>query len=167
MLQPGYRAVTIGVSAATGVAGFIRPGDRVDLILSRVIDGAGGARRVISDTLLRNARVVGMDQQVSNEDNGVIVPQTATIEVTPEQAEVVAGASELGKLSLALRSLAQADAKPEGGAEIARLPSPSEARAPVRAAVRARSPADTPRASRSAAEVEVVRGSRTDGGASR
>lgn len=108
VLRPGYRAVTIAVTASTGVAGFISPGDRVDLILSRVIDGPGGAKRVTSETVLRDVRVVGIDQRAANQNNEVIAPQTATIEVTPAQAEMVVAASELGKLTLALRSVANA-----------------------------------------------------------
>ena len=172
VLQPGFRAVTIGVSAATGVAGFIRPGDRIDLILSRVVDGAGGARRVNSETLLHNVRVVGVDQQVNNEGTQVtVVPQTATIEVTPEQAEMVAGASELGKLSLALRSIASADTPPDEGADPATVLSATEVGAPVRArvrrAARPRAPVDDAAERSSAATVEVVRGNRSDEGASR
>lgn len=109
VLRPGYRAVTLDVSASTGVAGFVSPGDRVDLILSRVLDGAGNAKRVISDTVLRDVRVVGVDQKVAKPDGEVIAPQTATIEVTPAQAEQVVAASELGKLTLALRSVARGE----------------------------------------------------------
>lgn len=109
VLRPGYRAIAIAVSAATGVAGFVRPGDHVDLILSRVIEGQGGSRRVITDTVLRDVRVVAVDQRAGSESNEVVVPQTATIEVTPAQAEVVASATELGKLSLALRSIGTPD----------------------------------------------------------
>lgn len=102
VLKPGHRAVTVNVSAASGVAGFIFPGDRVDLVLSRRI----GDDRHVSETVLTDVRVVGIDQRVANEKQEVVVPQTATLEVTPKQAEIVALMPELGKLSLSLRSLA-------------------------------------------------------------
>ncbi|WP_164549763.1 Flp pilus assembly protein CpaB [Altericroceibacterium xinjiangense] len=166
VLQPGFRAVTIGVSAATGVAGFIRPGDRIDLILSRVINGEGGSRRVITNTVLRNVRVLGIDQRAaSGEEEDVAVPQTATLEVTPRQAEAVAGASELGRLSLALRSLALNDGTPEEDPGPSRATSFGDAPSPVRAARPAPpSPArGGPPPPPPPPPVEVVRGGRTNG----
>lgn len=102
VLKPGYRAVTINVSASTGVAGFIFPGDRVDLVLSRQV----GDTRHVSETVLTDVRVVGIDQRSSNPKSEILVPQTATLEVTPKQAEIVTLVTEMGKLSLSLRSLA-------------------------------------------------------------
>lgn len=105
VLRPGFRAVSLAVSASTAVAGFVQPGDRVDVILSRVSQG-GPARSVMTDTIISGVRVVGVDQRVSTGATEVVVPQTATLEVTPAQAEAIAGAAELGKLSLSLRSVA-------------------------------------------------------------
>src|SRR5687767_5791818 len=62
VLKPGYRAVTVNVSASTGVAGFVFPGDRVDLVLSR----SAGEKRFVSETVLTDLRVVGTDQRSSN-----------------------------------------------------------------------------------------------------
>jgi pilus assembly protein CpaB len=150
-LRPGMRAITINVSASTGVAGFVAPGDHVDLILSRVVDGAG-PRRFVSETVLRDLRVVGMDQHATSEKKAAVVPQTATLEVTPKQAEITNLASELGKLSLSLRSLAADGAAPAGVTRTWDLAStwPSDAR-PSRP--RAPRRADPP-----AAVVQVVRG---------
>lgn len=106
VLKPGFRAITINVAANTGVAGFVVPGDHVDLILSRAVEAGGAGRRFVSETLLSDVRVVGMDQRASNEKKDVVAPQTATLEVTPKQAEAVALASDLGRLTLSLRSLA-------------------------------------------------------------
>lgn len=106
VLKPGYRAVTVNVSASTGVAGFIFPGDRVDLVLSRQAGQGGAQPRFVSETVLTDVRVVGIDQRTSNPKSEVLVPQTATLEVTPKQAEIVTMVTELGKLSLSLRSLA-------------------------------------------------------------
>lgn len=114
VLRPGFRAVSLAVSASTAVAGFVQPGDRVDVILSRVSQG-GPARSVLTDTIISGVRVVGIDQRVSTGATEVVVPQTATLEVTPAQAEAIAGAAELGKLSLSLRSVASsADELAEG-----------------------------------------------------
>lgn len=158
VLKPGYRAVTINTSAATGVAGFVFPGDHVDLILSRSLDGSG-ARRFVSETVLSDLRVVAVDQRSSSEKKDVLVPQTATLEVTPRQAEVVTLTSELGKLSLSLRSLASPeDAAASTGAvtrtwdyEATQISSPRPASAPAAPRQATRHPA-------APATVMVVRG---------
>jgi pilus assembly protein CpaB len=107
VLKPGHRAVTVNVSASTGVAGFVFPGDHVDLILSRAVGGsAGGQQRMVSETVLSDLRVVAIDQRAANEKNEIVIPTTVTLEVTPKHAEVVALITEMGKLSLSLRSLA-------------------------------------------------------------
>lgn len=154
VLKPGYRAVTINVSASTGVAGFIFPGDRVDLVLSRQV----GEDRRVSETVLTDVRVVGIDQRSSNPKSEVLVPQTATLEVTPKQAEVVTLVTEMGKLSLSLRSLAVPE---EPGLQAAGRTWDHEAtsgRAP-RPVPAAASAGAAPAARRSAPAVEVVRGS--------
>ena len=111
VLRPGYRAVTVNVSASTGVGGFVMPGDHVDLVLSRAVESGatGGQKRVMGETVLTDVRVVGIDQRSYDGKKDVLVPQTATLEVTPKGAEVIAVVSELGKLSLSLRSLAASD----------------------------------------------------------
>ena len=117
VLTPGNRAVTVNVNASTGQAGFIFPGDRVDLILTmNVVAPGGGASRHVSETILRNVRVVGMDQSFTDgrkDDKAELaVPRNATLDVTPKQAEAVSVASELGVLSLSLRSLGGNDVDP-------------------------------------------------------
>jgi pilus assembly protein CpaB len=109
VLSPGNRAVTVNVNASTGIAGFIFPGDRVDLILTMTVQSPGGASRHVSETILRDVRVVGIDQSFTDgrkdDKTGLSVPRTATLDVTPKQVESVSVASELGVLSLSLRSL--------------------------------------------------------------
>lgn len=160
VLQPGYRAVTVNVSAATGVAGFVLPGDHVDLILSRPL-GDGADKRFVSETVLTDVRVVGMDQRANDEKDpkkDVVVPQTATLEVTPKGAEVIAVVSELGKLSLSLRSLAAPDATPAQSRVVTRTSDREAVQAPVPAA---RSAAPRRAAAPAIARVEVVRGSQS------
>jgi pilus assembly protein CpaB len=114
VLTPGSRAVTVNVTPSSGDAGFAFPGDRVDLLLTMTVQpsGAGGAgvARHVSETILRNVRLVGMDQSFTDgrkdEKADLAVPKTATLEVTPKQAEMVAVATDLGVMSLSLRSLA-------------------------------------------------------------
>jgi len=107
VLTPGTRAVTVNVTASTGMAGLIAPGDRVDLLLTMTVhsEDKDVPTRHMSETVLTNLRVLAMDQRVSDDAKDANVPKTATLEVTPKQAELVAVTSELGLLSLSLRSL--------------------------------------------------------------
>jgi pilus assembly protein CpaB len=107
VLAPGKRAVTINVTTATGMAGFALPGDHIDLILTMVIQPRekDAPTRYLSETVLRDLRVLGMDQKFVDDKKDPVAPKTASLEVTPKQAEVVAVASEMGLLSLTLRSL--------------------------------------------------------------
>ena len=111
-LGPGMRAVTVPVSATTAVAGFVFPGDRVDLVLTQTVVGGGdGAPLKVSETVLRNLRVLATDQRTDNttDENGKTVVKTfssVTVEATPQLAEKLAVVQTLGTLSLSLRSLA-------------------------------------------------------------
>ncbi len=109
-LGPGMRAVTVPVSAKTGVGGFVFPGDRVDLVLTQSVSGEGEALKA-SETILSNLRVLATDQSTSQEttesgDTVVRAFRTVTLEVTPRIAEKVAVAQTIGTLSLSLRSIA-------------------------------------------------------------
>ncbi len=111
VLTPGMRAVSVKTNATTGIAGFVFPGDRVDLILTHKLkSGKGTSRKTqqVSETVLTGVRVLGVDQRTSDQKGKgkIRVPKTTTIEVTPKQVEMVAVARELGKLSFSLRSLA-------------------------------------------------------------
>ena len=111
-LGPGMRAVTFPVSAETAVAGFVFPGDRIDLVLTQSVDGGGdGPPLKVSETIMRNVRVLATDQRTDNTvgDDGktqVHTFGTVTVEATPKIAEQIAVAHTLGTLSLSLRSLA-------------------------------------------------------------
>jgi pilus assembly protein CpaB len=111
VLDPGMRAVSVPVDATTGISGFIFPADSVDVILTfryGVNDSSNGGShpRHYSETLLRNVRVLAVDQRVENNDGAAKVAKTATLEVTPRQAEKIALGLQLGSISLSLRSLA-------------------------------------------------------------
>ncbi|HVM21693.1 MAG TPA: Flp pilus assembly protein CpaB [Sphingomicrobium sp.] len=110
-LGPGMRAITVPVTASSGVAGFVFPGDHVDIVLTQQVEGGGdGPALKVSETIVRNVRVLAADQRVTDKDqDGKIEIKTAsnvTLEVTPRIAEKVAVAQSMGSLSLSLRSIA-------------------------------------------------------------
>ncbi|MHA6721073.1 Flp pilus assembly protein CpaB [Sphingomonas sp. RS6] len=111
-LGPGMRAVTVPVSAQSAVAGFVFPGDHVDLILTQSVAGGGdGPPLKASETVLRNLRVLATDQRTEKrtDDQGKTVVDTystVTVEATAKIAEKIAVAQTVGTLSLSLRSLA-------------------------------------------------------------
>ncbi|MCW5731767.1 MAG: Flp pilus assembly protein CpaB [Alphaproteobacteria bacterium] len=115
VLEPGERAISLAVTPTSGVAGLIHPGDRVDLILTQSLPGEGRARRV-SETIARNLRVIAIDQKVEGKPGEAIVGRTASLALTPKQAELVAVAAEMGQVHLALRSLAGEAASEEARA---------------------------------------------------
>ncbi|MGD9615975.1 MAG: Flp pilus assembly protein CpaB [Alphaproteobacteria bacterium] len=124
VLTPGMRAISVPVTVTSGISGFIFPGDRVDLVLSYPVpspagsqpDGAGNHAHKASQTVLRDVRVIGIDQRLDGKPGEAVVAHTATMEVTPKQGEIIALAGELGKMSLTLRSLVPApEAEDETG----------------------------------------------------
>ncbi|MFZ5608464.1 MAG: Flp pilus assembly protein CpaB [Pseudomonadota bacterium] len=106
ILSPGMRAITVPINQTSGIAGFIFPGDRVDIILSHAIEDAKGSRRKVSETVLYNVRILAVDQRTDDQTNKPALGQTVTLEVTPKIAEAISVLRELGDLSLSLRSLA-------------------------------------------------------------
>jgi pilus assembly protein CpaB len=111
VLTPGMRGVSVKVSAEAGAGGFILPNDRVDVILTRKLgndDQGVPSFRVM--TVLRSIRVLAIDQTAKEEgDSNAIVGKTATLELTPKQAEVVSLAEAMGDIHLSLRSLSTPD----------------------------------------------------------
>ena len=108
ILPSGMRAVSTPISPETGAGGFILPNDRVDVLLTRRPKDNESAN---SEIILKNIRVLAIDQNVE-EKNGqkVVVGKTATLELTPRQTETLALAHQLGSISLALRSITDANA---------------------------------------------------------
>lgn len=111
VLSPGKRAVSVPVTATTGIAGFIFPGDRVDVILTHAIDKKGDNERTrrASETVLTDVRVLAVDQQTDDQNAKASIAKTVTLELSPKQAEIVFLIQELGRLSLSLRSLTKED----------------------------------------------------------
>ena len=109
ILPTGMRAVSTQISPETSAGGFILPNDRVDVILTRRdkdADKSGGGDSKTSETVLNNIRVLAIDQNIE-EKNGqkVVIGKTATLELTPGQAETLVLSQQIGSLSLSLRSI--------------------------------------------------------------
>jgi pilus assembly protein CpaB len=106
ILPAGMRAVSVEISPETGAGGFILPNDKVDVILTRRSQSPGGRDTSYAETINSNIRVLAIDQAVEDKDGQkVVVGRTATLELTPAQAEQLALSRQQGTISLALRSL--------------------------------------------------------------
>lgn len=123
-LRPGFRAVSIPVNASTAVSGFITPGDIVDIVLTDQWDDERDSAilktRFFGETIATHVRVLSLPLSVGEEDGGegsenVQASSTATLEVSPSQAESLALAQEMGSLTLILRSKADAELASEHG----------------------------------------------------
>src|SRR5437868_14652391 len=101
LLEEGKRAVTIRVDDVRGVAGFVLPGDFVDVVL--IGEDPAVKREGYSDILLQHVKVLAIDQLASERQEQPTVAKAVTVEVTPEQAQKILLASNVGKLSLILR----------------------------------------------------------------
>jgi pilus assembly protein CpaB len=115
ILPTGMRAVSTQISPETSAGGFILPNDRVDVILTRRDKDAdkGSGDSKTSETVLTNVRVLAIDQSVE-EKNGqkVVIGKTATLELSPGQAETLVLSQQVGTLSLSLRSITDAKETP-------------------------------------------------------
>lgn len=161
IIEPGKRAMTIRVNDVSGAAGFILPGDRVDVMVT-VQDG-DDRRDTITNILMQDIRVLAIDQVADDSQEGAIVAKAATLEVGPEDAQKIALGSTVGSLSLSLRNLTPGDEESERseafesrtirfqdlGQKQASAPAPR--RAPVR---RAKAPAPVS----SVTTMKVIRG---------
>jgi len=108
-LQPGMRALSITISVDSGAGGFILPNDRVDLMLTTKSND--NPPHVKVKTILSNVRVLAVDQTFTEDKNTkTVIGKTATLELTPSQAELVAQAQNSGTVSLSLRGLGDNDA---------------------------------------------------------
>ncbi|HZU91444.1 MAG TPA: Flp pilus assembly protein CpaB [Stellaceae bacterium] len=108
VLHPGMRAVSIPVTATSSISGFVSPGDRVDVVMTQTVpasSGGGEAGHREAETILHDVRVLAIDQRLSGTQGEATLAHTATLEVTPKQSEIIAVATEMGRLSLSLRGL--------------------------------------------------------------
>ncbi len=123
VLAPGTRAVSVAVDAVLGAGGLIWPGDHVDMLLTQSIEdtGASAGRRFVGETVLSDLRIVAVDKVFIQGAVGDVPdtaagnnagPYTVTVEVTPAQAERVAVASRLGRISFSVRAASGPDTNP-------------------------------------------------------
>ncbi|MET3578341.1 pilus assembly protein CpaB [Mesorhizobium robiniae] len=120
ILPSGMRAVATAVSADTSAGGFILPNDFVDVIMTRRADAGGGGSGFTTETILKNIRVLAIDQTIQEDEEGkrTRVGQTATLELTPQQAEIITVAQQMAdRLTLALRSISDTQEKNLGEAD--------------------------------------------------
>lgn len=111
VLPEGMRAIAVPLSAVTGVAGFVRPGDTVDVLLTRQIPGDGAeSTDLMSDVILERVKVLAIDQIASEAETAPKVGSTAVLEVDPLQAQQLAIATKIGTLSLTLRNIESQEA---------------------------------------------------------
>jgi len=114
IMAPGTRAVTVQLQQNAGLGGLVLPGDHVDVVLTAVVPSTGQnePEHRASETVLEDIRVVAIDQKMSDMSNETVMARSATLEVTPKQAEILALVTDMGKISLTLRSIASGDEKP-------------------------------------------------------
>jgi pilus assembly protein CpaB len=109
VLRPGMRAIAVPISAATAAGGFVLPGDRVDVMQSHASEAAGGDHGFVAKVLLRNIRVLAIDQASQAEKTAqAMVGAVATLEGASADAEVLARAKAQGEMILALRAYSDA-----------------------------------------------------------
>jgi pilus assembly protein CpaB len=101
VIESGMRALTVRVNDVIGVAGFLLPGNRVDVVSTK---RNAGSRNTVSDTIVENLKVLAVDQTVSSDKNDPVIVRAVTLEVTPEQAELVVKSTDEGKVQLTLRN---------------------------------------------------------------
>jgi pilus assembly protein CpaB len=102
VLDPTKRAVAVRVSDVAGVAGFVLPGDVVDVLITRTPMNPNGNSQQITDILLQKVRVIAIDQDASDSTDKPAIGKTATLEVAQVDAQKLALAQQVGQLSLAL-----------------------------------------------------------------
>jgi pilus assembly protein CpaB len=128
-IKPGLRAIGVSVNAQAIAGGFILPNDRVDVVLTRELPGTTSKKLFTSETILRDVRVLAIDQTAHAEkDKDSVVGKTATLELKQDQAEILAKAEQTGVVSLSLRALGDSEGEPLANVVIA--PKPVQTGAP-------------------------------------
>lgn len=147
LVSERMRAVTVRVNDVIGVAGFLLPGNRVDVLSSR----KDASRRAVTETILQNLKVLAVDQTASTEENEPVIVRAVTLEMTPQQAEVLIKAKTEGTIQLTLRNPLEHQPEPV----VEEKPEP----APVKKVVTTKAPVTR---SSSSTTVTVIRGTQVD-----
>lgn len=140
LVEQTKRAITVRVDDVVGVAGFLLPGNFVDVLATRI---DVKSRRAITETVLRNIKVLAVDQTAKTDDNKPVVVRAVTLEMTPQEAEVIVKRKEEGTIQLTLRNPLET--------MVAEQPKP----APKKRVRRARKPSGS-------SSVTVIRGTRVE-----
>ena len=116
ILPKGRRAVSVRISEATGAGGFILPNDRVDVLVTRKQTFEGTGATTVSELVISNVKVLAVNQTLGQNKDGeqYVIGKTATLELEPKQAEVLAKVETSGQLTLSLRSIADSGSKKLG-----------------------------------------------------
>jgi pilus assembly protein CpaB len=152
LIRPEMRAMTVRVDDVVGVAGFLLPGNRVDVVAARKHPGSD---RAITETILFDVAVLAVDQSSSQDKNEPVVVRAVTLEMTPQQAEILVRAREEGRIQLTLRNPTD-DAQPQLAAEPPPTPAPPPP--PVRKVRQEPRRIEAP-------SVTIIRGTNVDAGA--
>ncbi len=147
LVQNNMRAVTVRVDDVVGVAGFLLPGNRVDVLASRV---DRQTQRASTETILENLKVLAVDQTSSTDQDEPVIVRAVTLEMTPADSEEIVKAKEEGTIQLTLRN----PLEPERIVAEAPPPPPPVARPVVRAPPRRPAPVET--------TITVIRGTQVD-----
>jgi len=145
LVASNMRAVTVRVDDVVGVAGFLLPGNRVDVLATRL---NRRTRRASAETVLRNLKVLAVDQTASTDKNEPVIVRAVTLEMTPAQSETLAKSKEEGSIQLTLRN-------PLDNQQVVAAPKLEKKAAPKR--VRKSTPSAP-----SVAKVTVIRGTHVD-----
>lgn len=133
-IADGMRAYTVRVTDVSGVGGHALPGDRVDVLLTRDLSSSKEARYLVTEVVIQNVRLLGVDLNANPTSTEPSAPKTATLEVSMEDAQKLAMAGDLGTLSLALRRTGAAEVEPVAPIEtydvVQTAPMPAPAAAP-------------------------------------
>jgi pilus assembly protein CpaB len=152
VLRPGMRAISVPVTITSGISGFIFPGDQVDLLLTYSVpatvssdkDKKSSYDHKAAETVLRDIRVIAIDQRLESKAGEAVPAHTATFEVSAKQTEVILLASEIGKVTLILRPLVP-DPAEQATTEPSRAEAPDADRPMAATLVSATTPASRPR----------------------
>jgi pilus assembly protein CpaB len=171
VLRPGMRAISVPVTITSGISGFIFPGDQVDLMLTYSVpatatggdkDKKAAFEHKAAETVLRDIRVIAIDQRLEAKAGEAVPAHTATFEVTAKQTEVILLASEIGKVTLILRPLVP-DPAEQAAAEQSRAEAPGADRM-IATLVSATTPASRPRSAQPAERPAGFASAATAGG---
>ena len=120
ILGSGMRAVSLRANDVSGVGGFVLPGDRVDVLLTRNIEG-GAQTNNVTQVVAENVRVLGVDQSDDDEASKPVISRSVTLETTPDQAQAISLGQAVGTVSLTLRHAADDTVQARRATQVADL----------------------------------------------